>query len=80
LDDGIEEQSMFMRDIEDVREIPFGLHAMRRYDCRVHNKSYLVQLICFSCTFEVIPESLRKRLHQDLNRIKAIFPGELIAI
>lgn len=63
LDDDIEKQPMFVRDIEYVREVPLGLHEMRKYERQRHNKSYLVQLICLSCTFEVIPKSLRKRLH-----------------
>ena len=71
---------MFMRDIENVCEVPLGLHAMRKRENKLYNKLYLVQLVCFPCAFEVVPESLRKGLHQGLNGIKTIFAGKLIFI
>ena len=80
MDDGVEKQLMFVRDIEYVCKVPLWLHEMRKDERQRRNKSYLVQLICLSCTFEVIPKSLGKRLHKDLDRIETIFFGAFIII
>lgn len=63
LDDSIEELLMFVREVEDVCEVPLRLNAMRKCEDREHIERYLVYFICLSRALEMVLESLGKRLY-----------------
>lgn len=69
LDDRIEKLTMFVRDVEDVCEVPFGLNVMRNHRNETYHICYLIQFICLPRAFKVVLESLRKGLYQDIDRV-----------
>ena len=54
---------MFVREVEDVCEVPLRLNAMRKCEDREHIERYLVYFICLSRALEMVLESLGKRLY-----------------
>lgn len=75
LDDLFHKLSMFMRNIQDVGEVPLGLNQQLAKGYTADEVSDLIKSVCLSRTFKVIFKSERNRDNKSLNRIQPVLLG-----
>jgi hypothetical protein len=75
LDDLFHKLSMFMRNIQDVGEVPLRLNQQSTKGYTADKVSDLIKSICLSRAFEMVFKPERNRDNKSLNRIQPVLLG-----